>query len=760
MKKNIRRNPLAMGAIDVSSAEKDVIADHSEVQQEKKIPLVLHSALAALQNTEGLGPSSLSIVQEAAKRGIPWRRMNDNCKILFGYGKNQQIIRATITGKTSCIAVETVDDKFETKKILETFSIPVPQGAVCCTAEEMQEMAQKLGWPLLIKPLDANHGKGVSINITSSASAQEAFAYAQYYSPRVMVEKYLEGEDYRLLLVDGKLVAASHRIPAYIIGNGKATVRELVDKLNQQPERGEGHEAALTKITIDCDTEKLLQLKNYNPESIIPENETVILKSTANLSTGGTAVDVTDEVHPENRFMAERIAAVLALDICGIDIIAPNLKTPLVQNGGGVIEVNAAPGFRMHLAPSGGQAKNVATAVVDMLYPPESKSRIPIFAVTGTNGKTTTTRLLAHIAQANGYFPGYTTTDGVYVGRHQVVSGDCSGPSSASLVLADPMVDFAVLETARGGLLRAGLAFDYCNAAILTNIAADHLGLKNINTLEELAEVKAAVVRSVKKSGWAVLNAEDDNCVRISKTLQCNIGYFSLNPSNEHLRAHIAAGGLAATVEKGNLMLYNENNSTSVACIRDIPLTLKGASKCMTANILAAVAAAFSYGFTSAQINDALMTFMPSPELTPGRMNMFKMRDFSVLVDYAHNPHGLREMQDYLTHIDAKRKVGIIAGVGDRRDGDIIELAEIAGEMFDYIIVRQEHSLRGRELSEMNRLMIAGIEKSGRNITYELIPDEKEAIRHALETAQPGDFIVALSDNYKEVIEIILEFQS
>ncbi|SFI61178.1 cyanophycin synthetase [Kaistella treverensis] len=729
----------------------------SNAENQNSIPYAVGTMQQKLRNTENLGPSTLSIIAEAEKRGIPWRRLNDSCKILLGHGKNQQIIRATMTGKSSCIAVETVDNKYQTKNILDDAGIPVPHGSICTSIEDLEVICEELGFPLVIKPAGANHGRGVSINIQDLFSARQAFDEAKDFRSSVMVEKYVEGKDFRLLVINGKLVAAAQRQPAQVKGDGKSTIRELIDKVNADPNRGEGHLKVLTKISVDADTEKLLNQKNYTLENVPAENETVVLKSTANLSTGGTAIDVTDRVHLENRFLAERTAAFLGLDICGIDIITPDIAVPLAENNGAVIEVNAAPGFRMHLAPSEGQRRNVAAAVIDMLFPAEKPSTIPIFAITGTNGKTTVTRLLAHLAQTCGYSPGFTTTDGISVAGHEIVKGDCSGSSSAALVLADPLVDFAVLETARGGLLRAGLAFDECDVGILTNIAADHLGLKNINTLEELAEVKAAVLRSVKKDGWAVLNAQDHRCVQIANTLNCNIAYFSLE-TNPTVEEHLWKGGLVVTVEDGNVVVIKRNEKAIISSIQDIPLTLNGTSRCMTANILAATAAAFAYGFSATQIKEAWQTFLPGPEQTPGRMNHFTIRDFSVLVDYAHNPHGVREMQDYLSHVQASRKVGIIAAVGDRRDEDIIELAELAGQMFDQIIIRQDSSLRGRELDEMNTLMIRGLERSCRKVPYKIIPDEKEAIRFALKAAIPGDFIVALSDNYQEVIKIIKEF--
>jgi len=706
----------------------------------------------------GLGPSTLSIIEEAERRGIPWQRLNERSKIRLGFGTKQKIIRATITGDTGCIATETADDKFETKILLQKTQIPVPRGIVCKSLAELQKAVEEIGFPIVIKPLDANQGKGVTVAIESIEMAEEAFIHAQKFSSDVLVENYIAGHDHRLLVIDGKLVAASRRQPAHVVGNGTNTISELIEEINKEPGRGDGHEALLTKITLDCDTENLLKKNNLSLETVLLPGETLVLKSTANLSTGGTATDVTAEVHPANVFMAERIAAIIGLDICGIDLVAKDLHTPLTENGGAVIEVNAAPGLRMHLSPSNENPGKVAAAIVDMLFPGESNGRIPVFAVTGTNGKTTTTRLLRYIAKSCGHMVGYTTTDGIYIGDFQIAAGDCSGPTSASLVLSDPMVDFAVLETARGGLLRSGLAFDFCDVGILTNIAADHLGLKNINTLEELAEVRATVVRNVKPEGWAVINAEDIHCLNISKTLSCNIAYFSLDADHSEILKHLANGGLAAFVSDDRIIIQKDDEENVLGTLSEFPLTLNGTSRCMTANILAAAAGAFAYGFTAKQISSALRNFSPCPELTPGRMNFFKVRDFEVLVDYAHNPHGLTALQDYFCHSSQRRKIGIVAAVGDRRNEDIIELARIAANMFDHIIVRQEHSLRGRELAEMNSLMIEGMKKGKRCAGYELIPDEEDAIRHALSIARTSDLVVALSDNYQNVTKIVQEF--
>lgn len=746
-------------ALESIKADEDFSAANSVDPLRSSAPVPSPNFYEKLKHKTGLGPSTLSIIEEAERRGIPWQRMNEYSKIRLGFGKNQKIIRATITGNTGCIATETADDKFETKALLKTAQIPVPRGIVCTSVNDLPDAIKEIGFPVVLKPLNANQGRGVTVAVESLEKAEKAFIHARHYSKDILVEQFVEGHDHRLLVIGGKLIAASRRQPAHVVGDGEHTISELISKTNREPGRGEGHESLLTKISADCDTENILKKQNYTLESVLPPGETVILKSTANLSTGGAATDVTSEVHPANVFMAERIAAIIALDICGIDLIAKDLQTPLTENGGAVIEVNAAPGLRMHLSPTNENPGRVASAIVDMLFPENSNPRIPIFAVTGTNGKTTTTRLLRHIAKSCGRTVGYTTTDGIYIGDFQIASGDCSGPTSASLILNDPTVDFAVLETARGGLLRSGLAFDYCDVGVLTNVAADHLGLKNINTLEELAEVKSTVVRNVKPDGWAVLNADDVNCVKISKTLHCNVAYFSLNANNALITEHTSNGGLAAFVSDESIVLQKGTDKNILGNVSDFPLTLNGTSKCMTANILAASAAAFAYGFTVEHISAALRNFAPCPELTPGRMNFFKVADFDVLVDYAHNPHGLRALQDYLSHKEARRKIGIIAAVGDRRDEDIRELAQIAADMFDHIIVRQEHSLRGRELADMNRLMIAGMNKGKRSTGYALIPDEEEAIRHALSIAQAGDLLVALSDNYPKVIKIVQEFQ-
>ena len=711
--------------------------------------------LRTLARRFGLGPSTKSIVDEAERRGIPWIRFGTNSKIQLGYGAAQKIFQATMTCNTSDVAVRTAGNKDTAKKLLAQFCIPVAAGDSCSTEEGLKEIVEAIGFPIVIKPLDGNQGRGATINIPDLDAALHAFKFAKEYSNYILVERFIKGSDYRLLVIDGKFTAAAKRIPAFITGDGVNTIGTLIHEVNNEPRRGDGHESSLTKITLDQDTYTQLEKYNYTIASIPTKGEIVYLKSTANLSTGGTAEDVTDDIHPENKFMAERVAKIIGLDVCGIDIMAESMKEPLRTNGGVVLEVNAAPGFRMHLDPSVGKSRNVAAAVVDMLFPKGSNPTMPLFAVTGTNGKTTTTRLLAHIAKTAGHSTGYTTTDGIYINGYKIKSGDCSGPASGTIVLRDPTVDFAVLETARGGLLRSGLCFDQCDVGIITNIAEDHLGLEDIHTLEDLTNVKAVIPRSVKKSGWAVLNAEDDNCLKIAEKLCCNIAYFAMDASDDRVQKCINSDALVAVVEGDYITIIYEGEKYRIEEVSNIPLTDNGKAGFMIANILAAAVAAFAWGFSVEQIQQALLTFIPGHEMTPGRLNLFEFKDYKVMVDYAHNPHGLLALKDYLNQFNAKRKIGIIAGIGDRRDEDTIELARIAATMFDHIIVRQEHSLRGKTVDEINALMIKGIDSAGRNVTYDLIPLEADAIVHAFKIIKPGDLLVALSDGYDAVIKVI-----
>ncbi len=705
-----------------------------------------------------LGPSTSSLVDEAVSREIPWIRLGSNSLIQLGYGVNQVRFQATITQNTSHIAVDVAGNKAQTKRLLSMAAIPVALGEICASEEELQNTIGRIGYPIVIKPLDGNHGKGASININAWPKALEGLHHAQAYSNRVIVERFIVGHDYRILVINNQVVAAAQRVPARVIGDGLHTIQQLIDIENKDPRRGYGHENVLTEITVDRDTLDLLAQKNYSLDTAPIKDEIVYLKSTANLSTGGTSIDVTDMMHPENIFVAERIARVIGLDICGIDIMAPNLTQPLKDSGGVVLEVNAAPGFRMHLAPSEGLPRNVAAPVIDMLYPPGKPSRIPIIAVTGTNGKTTTTRLLAHIIKNIGYRVGFTTSDGIYVHNHLLEKGDTTGPLSAEFILKDPTVEFAVLETARGGILRSGLGFSSCDIGIVTNITEDHLGISDIENLEDLARVKSVVVRSVKQEGWAVLNAEDEGCVGLARTLDCKVAYFSMVEDHPVIAEHCKTGGIAAVYENGFVTIKKGDWKIRIEKVTTIPLTFGGRAKFMIGNILAASLAAYLYGFKTESIRLSLNTFIPSPALTPGRMNIFNFKNFTVMIDFAHNPAGFIAIEEFLSTVHSTKKIGIMAGVGDRRDQDIIEIGRLGAKMFDHIIIRQEKHLRGRLEANIIELVVRGIKSVDRQVTYETIPKEVEAIKHAISIAEPGTFIVALSDVVTNAIDIVQEY--
>jgi len=706
------------------------------------------------------GPSTASIVAAAQSRGIPVMRLDNEALVQLGYGCRQKRIEATITSKTNSIAVDLAGDKDRTKKILTAASIPVPEGDMICSVEKLQESVKRLGYPLVIKPLDGNHGKGATIGITDWDEAMVAFERAKQYADKIIVEQYISGRDYRILVIDKKFVAASLRTPASVTGDGRHTIRELIQIVNADPRRGNGHDNVLTCIEVNDVCLEFLGKHGYSMESVLPLGTVCYLKPTANLSTGGTATDVTDAVHPSNRSLFERVARTIDLDICGIDVMAPDLSTPLKENGGAILEVNAAPGFRMHLEPTVGQPRDVAAPVIDMLFPLNNTGRIPIVAVTGTNGKTTTTRLMAHIAQQSGCITGYTTTDGIYIDNELVYSGDCSGPGSAEFVLKDSAVEFAVLETARGGLLRSGLAFDHCQTAIVTNVAEDHLGLGGIDTLEKLARVKAVVPESVLPGGYAILNADDDLVYAMRESLDCKVALFSLYSDNVRIEQHCAGGGIAAYFEGGYLILRIGNHIVPVEEVSAVPVTFGGRAVFNIANVLAAVLGAYTNNIKLSTIRKALQTFEPSASNTPGRINIYEFSDFTVMVDYAHNPHGVKALGGFIKTFDAAHRVGIITGVGDRRDEDIIALAEESARIFDEIIIRHDEDLRGRTHEELDRLLTEGIRRVDRNkpVTYNW--NECAAVEVAIRQRRPQSLIVVLIEDFKSVTQCIQRMQA
>ncbi len=715
--------------------------------------------LREIREDERLGPSTGSIVDEAIKRKIPWIRLNKHSLVQLGYGKNQHRIQATVASTTSSIAVEVACDKEETKNLLEASSIPVPRGYVVYDEEDLDASLKKIGFPVVLKPVGGNHGRGATINVMNRESAVEALFIAKKVSRGVIIEKFITGFDHRLLVINYNFVAGARRTPAMITGDGIHTIQQLINLVNADPRRGYGHEKVLTSIKVDDMTMTMLEEKGLTLESVLKKNEDLHLKRTANLSTGGTSTDVTEIVHPYNVFMAERIARIIGLDICGIDIMTPDISVPLYENGGAVLEVNAGPGFRMHIAPAEGLPRNVAEPVIDMLYPPGSSARIPIIAVTGTNGKTTTTRLIAHIVKTMGYKVGFTTTDGIYIQNRMVEQGDCTGPLSAEFVLRDPTVDFAVLECARGGILKAGLGFHNCDISIVTNVSADHLGLKDINTVEEMARVKSVVAESVLPEGHCILNADDDLVYEMRKNINANVALFSLDENNPRIIKHCEKGGIAAIVENGYITICKGTWKIRVDKVINIPLTFSGKAIFMIQNVLPAVLAGFLRGFKVEEIRLALETFIPSPTQTPGRMNMFQFRKFTVMVDYAHNPAGFQAIARYLDKIDASPKVGIIAGVGDRRDEDLIQLGQIASQMFDEIVIRQDKNLRGRSESEIIDLMMKGIHSDDQKKKVKVLPKESEAIDYAIRNAKKGSFIVICSDVVPDALDQILKYK-
>ena len=716
--------------------------------------------LREIRENERLGPSTGSIVEEAIKRKIPYIRLNNRSLVQLGYGVNQCRIQATIASTTSSIAVDIACNKEETKNLLEASQIPVPQGKIVYNEEDLKSAIDKIGYPIVTKPVNGNHGKGATTNIRTWEDAVAGLQAAKVFGRAVICEKFITGRDFRILVINYKFVAAALRTPAAVVGDGIHTIQELIDIVNSDPRRGYGHEKVLTTIKVDGFTMDILAKKEYTLDTILKDKQELWLKPTANLSTGGTATDFTDFVHPTNVFMCERIARIIGLNICGIDIMANDLSVPITENGGSVLEVNAAPGFRMHLDPTDGLPRNVAEPVIDMLYPPGSTARIPIIAVSGTNGKTTTTRLIAHIVKQQGFKVGYTTTDGVYIQNQLMMKGDCTGPVSAEFVLRDPTVNYAVLECARGGILRAGLGFHNCDVAVVTNVAEDHMGLGGIDTLEKLARVKAVAALTVFDKGYAILNADDDLVYNMHQDLRCKVAYFSLSENSKRIKKHCATGGIAAIYENGYVTILKGTWKIRIEKVTNIPLTFSGMAEFNIANVLAAVLATYVQDFKTEDIKQALQTFVPSPALTPGRMNLFHFHDYSVMIDYAHNTHGIMALGKFLKTVDASVKVGIIAGVGDRRDEDLISLGEAAANVFDEIIIRQDKHLRGRTEKEIIDLITEGIRNIDADKKIVVIKKESEAIDYAFKNAVKDSFIVITSDVVPDALDQVKAYKA
>ncbi len=711
-----------------------------------------------------LGPSTASLVRAAEERNIPWLRLNNQSLIQFGHGKYQQRIQATVTGKTSHIAVELASDKEETNKILASLGLPVPRQELVTDSSGAIRAAKKLGGSVVTKPYNGNHGRGITIDISSDEDVRAGFEAAREHSRSVIVETFVGGDDHRLLVINGELIAATKRTPGHVVGDGLRSIAELVELVNQDPRRGVGHEKVLTRLELDSQAELMMERVGYTAASIPKPGEIVYLRSTANLSTGGTATDVTDIIHPDNRDMAVRAVLAIGLDVGGVDFISPNIAESYKNIGGGICEINAAPGFRMHVAPSEGTPRDAAGPVIDMLFAPGAPTRVPIAAITGTNGKTTTARMLAHITKMGGYTPGLTTTDGVYIDGQRTVEGDMTGPVSARMVLSDPHVDMAVLETARGGLLRAGMGVSEVNVGAVLNIQSDHLGLKGIDTLEQLAEIKRVVVEVA--TDCAVLNADDPHVLKMSAYTDAKvICYVTMNPSHALVREHIRAGGRACALEAGinghMITLYDKGSHIPLLWTHLIPATMEGRALHNVQNAMVAAAMAFSLGIKLDAIRHGLRTFDTTFFQAPGRMNVYNEHPFKVVMDYGHNAHAVGVMSDLAQRLDVPgRRIVVLAGPGDRRDEDLHAIAEAVAGRFDHYICRRDDSLRGRDGDEVPRIIAKKLLALGvAETAISIIPDEQQAVDAALRMGQAGDLVLVFADALARSWKQIIHFQ-
>ncbi len=713
-------------------------------------------ALRELDEDQRLGPSTGSIVDAAMARGIPFFRLTDGSMVQLGWGSRQRRIQAAETDTTGVIAEDIAQDKNLTKKLLHAAGVPVPMGQPVTSPEQGWAVAQKIGLPVVVKPKDGNQGKGVTVNITERSAYDTAYAAAARYGV-VMVEKYLPGHDYRLLVVGKRLVAAARREPPLVVGDGVHTVRELVDLVNADPRRGEGHATSLTRIRFDDIAVARLRTQGLEPTSVPEKGRRVLLRDNANLSTGGTATDVTDDVHPEVAARAILAAEQIGLDICGVDVVCESVLRPLEEQSGGVVEVNAAPGLRMHLTPSFGKGRDIGRAVIEHMFPQGETGRIPVIAVTGTNGKTTTVRLTAHLIRAQGLRVGMTNTDGVYVNGRQTDSGDCSGPRSARNVLLHPEVDAAVLETARGGMLREGLAFDRCKVAVVTNLGGgDHLGLNYITTLEDLTVLKRVIVLNVEHDGMAVLNAADPAVAAMAPHCPGDVTFFAMDVTQPVLAAHRAQGRRVVFVENGAIVAQKGKQVFRVP-LSQVPLTLSGQIGFQTENVLAAVGAAWAVGVSWDAIAQGLSSFISDVQGVPGRFNVFDYRGATLIADYGHNPDAIQALVQAIDNLPAQRRVVVISGAGDRRDEDIREQTRILGAAFDDVLLYQDACQRGRADGEVISLLQQGLQGASRTRHTESIQGEFNAIDTALARLQPGDLCLILIDQVEEALAHIHE---
>jgi cyanophycin synthetase len=708
--------------------------------------------LRELDEDVRLGPSTGSIVGAALKRGIPYRRLTQGSLVQFGWGARQRRIQAAEVDATSAVSESIAQDKDLTKRLLRAAGVPVPMGRPVTDVDDGWGVACELGLPVVVKPLDGNQGKGVTVNISTREHFELAYRVAAEIGT-VMVESYLPGSDFRMLVVGPTLVAAARRDPPHVIGDGLHSVRELVAAVNLDPRRGEGHATPLTKVRLDDIAVARLQLQNLGPESVPEKGRRVVLRNNANLSTGGTATDVTDDVHPEVAARAVAAAQMIGLHVCGVDVVCESVLRPLEEQHGGVVEVNAAPGLRMHLAPSYGKGRAVGEAIVSQLYAPGEDGRIPVVAVTGTNGKTTTTRLVAHLLSTSGLRAGMTLTDGVWVGSQQIDSGDCSGPRSARSVLMHPDVDAAVFETARGGILREGLAFDHCQVAVVTNLGAgDHLGLNYITTVEDLAVLKRVIVQNVAPTGYAVLNAADPIVAQMANACPGQVIYFATDAHHPLLVTHRAQGKRTLHVD-GNAIVASDGSWRERILLREVPLTRGGSIGFQVENVMAAVGAAWGVGLPWDAVRRGLASFVSDPGSAPGRFNVMDYRGATVIADYGHNPDAMHALVAAVQAMPARRRSVVISGAGDRRDEDLREQTRILGHAFDEVVLYEDACQRGRADGEVIALLRQGLGGASRAQRIDEIRGEFIAIDHALARLEPGDLCLVLVDQVQEALQ-------
>ena len=702
-----------------------------------------------------LGPSTGSIVNAAIARDIPYRRLTEGSLVQFGWGSKQRRIQAAETDNTSAIAEAIAQDKDLTKMLLDVAGVPVPHGYVVSTVDEAWDTAKKIGLPVVVKPRDGNQGKGVAVNIETHEQLIAAFATAADISRDVIVERYIPGHDFRMLVVGDRLIAAARRDPPHVIGDGQSTIRHLVDQVNLDPLRGDGHATPLTKIRFDDIALATLAKQELTADSIPAKGRRVLLRNNANLSTGGSATDVTDEVHPELAARIVTAAKMVGLDIAGVDLVAETMHKPMEEQHAGIVEINAAPGLRMHLNPSFGQGRAVGEAIISTMFSAGENGRIPVIAVAGTNGKTTTVRLSAHLMTAAGHRVGMTNSDGVYIEHRCIDTGDCSGPRSARNVLMHPYVDAAVFETARGGILREGLAFDRCDVAIVTNIGmGDHLGMNYIDTVDGLALVKQVIVQNVSPHGTAVLNATDPLVSKMAASCPGSVIYFSIDPQHPVLITHRAQGKRVVFKDQDHLVCAEGVFEHRIP-LSSIPLTRGGTIGFQIDNAMCSIAATWALGVDFTTIQAGLSTFVNDAQTAPGRINVFDYRGATVIADYGHNPDAIEALVPAIESMTAKRRTVVISGAGDRRDEDIIRQTEILGEVFDKAILYQDQCQRGREDGEVLLLLRKGLEKVSRTKEVQEIRGEFLAIDTALQDLVPGDLCLILIDQVQEALDHI-----